>query len=303
MSRKWEHDGLAADLANKLLADDANMVWTDMQLGPAGSPRPDVYLLKKSYKRFQPLTYEVKVSVADFRRDVTAGKWQDYLAFSAGVIFAMPAGLVPKEEIPTGAGLIVRSDTGWRNLKKPTLSAVDTLPHRVWMKMLIDGVDATRTRKSAEFRESASSWRTDRKLREKFGSETAQLVSAARHSKDRLNAAIEAREKQADEIRRGTNKELEHYRELMRRNADRLDGDLAHLAVALGADPNIGAAQLAMLIREVRSRIDENAEIQRLRRQLSIIQSAVAEGTKRFPGEEANDNGLASSQDKTTKRG
>lgn len=51
------HDELAADLAAKLRTD-RRMVWTDIQLGPSGSPRPDVYAIFKSFSHHrQPVRW------------------------------------------------------------------------------------------------------------------------------------------------------------------------------------------------------------------------------------------------------
>ena len=108
MATTWKHDELARDLAQHLREKSDRLVWTDMQLGPAGSPRPDVYSLPCSFTRFMPIAYECKISVADFRRDVTAGKWTSYMQFAAGVIFAAPAGLVGKDDLP--ACLLYTSD-------------------------------------------------------------------------------------------------------------------------------------------------------------------------------------------------
>lgn len=118
-----KHDELADDLAKHLLASGDVCVWTDMQMGPVGSPRPDVYVLPKEYRAFHPISYEVKVSMQDFRADTTRAKWQSYLPFSAGVVFACPAGLLKPADLPTGCGLIERSSTGWRHKKRPTCLA------------------------------------------------------------------------------------------------------------------------------------------------------------------------------------
>jgi len=50
---QWLHDDLQADLA-AWLKDKSRMVWQDVQLGPAGSMRPDVYTLRKSFVRPWP---------------------------------------------------------------------------------------------------------------------------------------------------------------------------------------------------------------------------------------------------------
>ena len=60
-----KHDELAFNLAMSLRSEK-RMVWTDMQLGPSGSARPDVYTLMKSYTQPNPTTYEVKISVIRF---------------------------------------------------------------------------------------------------------------------------------------------------------------------------------------------------------------------------------------------
>jgi len=88
MSKKlhnWGHDALAEDLAQHLRSDK-RMVWTDMQLGPSGSARPDVFTLDKVYSRPAPTAYECKISRADLRADTTSGKWQKYLQFAGAVI-------------------------------------------------------------------------------------------------------------------------------------------------------------------------------------------------------------------------
>ena len=102
------HNDLAASLAGHLLGD-GRMVWCDMQLGPLPSPRPDVYTIDKSYRHPKPTAYEVKVSVADFRSDVTSGKWQVYRRFAGAVYFAVPAGLASPSDVPDGCGLYTRA--------------------------------------------------------------------------------------------------------------------------------------------------------------------------------------------------
>jgi len=136
--KKWGHDELANDLAEHLAIPN-RMIWTDMQMGPSGSRRPDVFTIQKSYTRPNPISYEIKVSVADFRSDVTKGKWQEYLKFSSGVYFCVPKGLVTKADIPASCGLMVRSEKVWRTIKKPTLDTVQ-MPWIVMQKLLIDGV-------------------------------------------------------------------------------------------------------------------------------------------------------------------
>ena len=85
----WKHNALAKDLADHLLGNPRRLAWLDIQLGPVHSPRPDVYTLDKSYVQPCPTAYEVKVSVQDFRSDVTSGKWQTYLNYAEAVYFCV----------------------------------------------------------------------------------------------------------------------------------------------------------------------------------------------------------------------
>jgi hypothetical protein len=64
--------------------------------------------------------YEVKVSRQDFTRDIDAGKHQKYLPSLDRLFFAAPKGLIRKEELPPGIGLIVWSEDGdsWSVVKR-----------------------------------------------------------------------------------------------------------------------------------------------------------------------------------------
>lgn len=227
----WKHDELARDLANSLRGSTGRLVWEDMQLGPSGSPRPDVYTLPLSYTHFTPLAYECKISVSDFRSDVTSGKWQSYLKFAAGVIFAAPAGLISKNDIPATCGLILRHENVWRAVRKPTLQPVE-LPRSAWMKLLIDGIEYARPRKLEPRR--ADQWQHEARLRKQFGTEIAQLFSNIEGAKYRLVEKKNLLERQIAAIeteRLG----LAERRASEEREADGLRRDLA---VALGLDPS-----------------------------------------------------------------
>ncbi|MEA3387973.1 MAG: MmcB family DNA repair protein [Pseudomonadota bacterium] len=169
----WQHDALAADLAAHLLSD-RRMVWTDMQLGPSGSPRPDVYTLEKCYSCPQPTAYEIKISRSDLRSDTTSGKWQKYLQFAGAVIFAVPDGLCTPADIPAGCGLIVRKAATWRHVRKATRSSV-SLPMDACMKLLIDGVGRVARAHEPKPR-SAQLWVDHAAVRQKFGEAVARAA-------------------------------------------------------------------------------------------------------------------------------
>ncbi|WP_291375066.1 MmcB family DNA repair protein [Acinetobacter sp. UBA6720] len=184
---KWGHDQLAEDLAKHLGQNSDRIIWTDMQLGPSGSPRPDVYSIPKSYTNFKPLAYECKVSVSDFRSDITKGKWQSYLRFASGVIFAVPKGLISKDDVPKGCGLIVRSENGWRMVKGPTLQPIaNDLPKDFWIKLVIDGVDRSKGHTRIN---SINEYKIRQKIAKKYGEDLAMALAR----KDQAQQALDYR--------------------------------------------------------------------------------------------------------------
>lgn len=216
MNTKWGHNQLADDLAAHLNNASDRMVWTDMQLGPAGSPRPDVYTINMSYSRFCPIAYECKVSVADFRHDITSGKWQSYLTFAAGVVFAVPAGLINKQDVPPGCGLIVRHEGGWRMAKGPTLKAGVELPRSAWMKLLIDGVHRSERQ---HMRRGMNEYEVHRKIEQKYGEELAALLSKRDRASSHLEYTIKQIQAKSDDLDafkhvESQRKELEEFRRI-----------------------------------------------------------------------------------------
>lgn len=228
-----------------------------MQMGPVGSPRPDVYVLPKEYRAFHPLSYEVKVSVQDFRADTTRAKWQSYLPFSAGVVFACPAGLLKPSDLPAGCGLIERSSVGWRHKKRPTLRHVDNLPIKVWQKLVIDGVDRAHRAASAR---AQTEWALQKKVQLKLGARVAKILqdqdAAERELKWHADALAEQRERHNAELERGRERLQEQLRES-------LDPQLQGLAEALGVEgftpPNL--YPLINRIHTVRRELNESVAL------------------------------------------
>lgn len=290
-AKKWGHDELATDLANHLRANTAIMAWENMQLGPAGSPRPDVYAVTKSFARFAPIAYEAKISTADFRRDVTAGKWQSYLQFAAGVVFAAPAGLITKADIPPGCGLILRHESGWRVAKGPTLANVGNLPRDAWLKLLMDGIDREVARHHVRSRGEGAAWQMESKLRVKLGGDVASLVRQAQVGADQLKRAIAADNTAREEIQAGTseflNREIQWRRDALDREAARLGEAQADLARALGLSTDAKVADLATALRQAARRIESDAEVARLRDFFTRVHSMSKEASAPVPGFEA----------------
>lgn len=180
----WAHDALMMDLAGHLRRGSDRMVWTDMQLGPSGSPRPDVYTIDKSYSRPQPTAFEIKVSRSDLRSDTTSGKWQSYLRYAGSVTFAVPEGLCTPADIPTGCGMIVRKAETWRYARRPTVQQC-ALPMPAVMKLLIDGISRVEHLRDAQPRR-LELWKSQETIRKKFGDTVAEAARDLASVQDRI---------------------------------------------------------------------------------------------------------------------
>lgn len=255
------HDELARDLAGHLRAD-RRMVWCDVQLGPAGSPRPDVYAIFKSYANPKPMAYECKVSVSDFRSDVTAGKWMTYLSYACGVIFAVEAGLgIGRDHVPAHCGLIVRGETGWRAVKKPTLSPV-TIPQDALLKLLIDGVEREGPR------HRAASWDGATKaVRKAVGEDAARYVGDI----DRARRDLEYTRSQGERIVEAAHQEAARIRE----EAAATNVARAELVAFLGLPAHAGKWEIERAIDRLRAESKEHPAQSQLVRLTAVLQNAI----------------------------
>lgn len=226
------------------------MVWEDMQLGPAHSARPDVFTMRKSFTDPRPLVYEVKVSAADYRSDITTGKWQRYLEFSTGVIFAAPAGMIAKADLPRGCGLITRGDNGWHTVKAPTRQ-VCKLPERVLLKLLIDGIDRERAVQAHKRQERYTLGRAARET-------LAEDVRAAVHDAEALRTQID-HHRSLEEMR------AKQLRENAQRDAERAamaaHNQLQALREACGLAPDCSPEQIRRAADALLAGIDRDPAI------------------------------------------
>lgn len=113
---KLNHRQLAEDLADArdtpLIEVHCGSPWMQR-----GVPRADVVNIRPSYTRFCIDIYEVKTSRSNFLSSINSGKWKKYLPHCHRLYFALPAGIVSRDEVPVPAGLIVRGSKGWTVVK------------------------------------------------------------------------------------------------------------------------------------------------------------------------------------------
>lgn len=231
---RFTHDGLQEDLAAHLRGNTERMVWTNLQLGPSGSPRPDVFTMNKSYARFRTDCYEIKVSVSDLRHDVTSGKWQSYRKFGNCVWFAFERGMAPLDLIPKECGIILRGDGGWRAARKPVAQVLDTLPRDTWLKLLIESNPAGWQRDQQQRIRNANSWSEQEILRKKGGDQLARLLANVQSAEQTLEYKRVQLQTEQDSIQSEIQEIRDKASEERKRQQQYLDIELQHLGEMLG---------------------------------------------------------------------
>ncbi len=271
--KTWTHNALAEDLAAHLRSISDRMVWTDLQLGQAHSPRPDVFTLPKSY-RVGAMAYECKISVSDFRADVTAGKWRSYLTYASGVYFAVPQGLLQVKDLPQGCGLYVRTEEGWRAVKKPTLQRQPEFDSDVWMKLLMDGIKREAVHHDIKPR-TLNSWQAEEKIRLAYGSEIAgalhdraNAAANLRHAKQMLEDEARTCESQRVAMMTARTQEVVESRSEVQAIVD-------ELARALGMPQGQSIWTVRGAMHAALTRIREGGEAKHLRSQLDAVKHAL----------------------------
>lgn len=270
----WKHDDLARDLGKHLVKRTGRRAYFDMQLGPAGSPRPDVFTICHSYQAPEPLAYECKVSRSDFLRDTGSGKWRSYLKFSVGVVFAVPKGLVALDEIPADAGLIVRSANVWRMAKRPRVQSV-TIPQSALLKIAFDS-DHKRVGGGIPEPRQLNYWKLADGLRKDLGETVATIVGDTVGAKDMLKV-MRGKIKEARETERAIKaKACEIEADAMERGRAEFAKHRAILCDALGIPSGTSQWSLNARIAEAAARLSLDGEVTHLRLQIEAIEQALA---------------------------
>lgn len=282
----WGHNDLAADLAQHLRSDK-RMVWTDMQLGPSGSPRPDVYTLEKSYSSPIPTAYEIKISRSDLRSDTTSGKWQKYLAFAGAVIFAVPDGLCTPADIPAGCGLIVRKAATWRHVRKATRTTC-SLPMDACMKLLIDGVGRTVERRTPQPRR-AELWRENEAVRKKFGEAVAKAARDIAAAQEQATALQTARSEGWARVDREVAALREYRMGEVRKEMAEFEAAKRDLIDWLGLDGDPSTFMVRRKIAELRTACDVDARVSAADDRLERARRGIEQLLSGFPAREAGE--------------
>ena len=106
---------LCEDLARSLQGAGW-MAWANQPLGSVqlnNVPIADVVAVPRSFTGLLVRIYEVKISRDDFWQDVNKGKFTRYLPHCNQLFFAVPAGMIQKNELPEGCGLVTFGPKGW----------------------------------------------------------------------------------------------------------------------------------------------------------------------------------------------
>lgn len=270
-----KHDELQEDLAAHLRAGTDRMVWTNTQLGPAGSPRPDLFTVNKSYSKFRTDCYEIKVSVSDLRSDVTSGKWQSYRKFGHAVWFAFPKGMAPLDLIPKECGVILRSENCWRAARKPVAQVLDTLPRDAWLKLLIESAPAAPG--FGPVPRMASDWTAADVVRKKFGTQIADLFREVSTMESRLQYRKEKLQADLDDIEQQIKSRRADMFEREKQSQERLGAEMQAVGALLGLKAeDVTAQSLAGAVSQFRQKLEGRSVLNAIQA-LQVLQGCLPE--------------------------
>lgn len=251
----WKHDALANDLQAYLQGSTDRMVFQNMDMGNC---RPDVYTIDKSFAKFRCITYEIKVSRSDFLSDITSSKWHKYKAFSHGVYFAVPDGLVKKSEVPESCGLIVRKESGWYSLKRPMPIELPELSTYCWMRLLMTLHPMGFHGEYKHLRPSKTQWDAEAMLRKRTGKDIALAIANPEA------AALKAKHRKEIEDA----EQARHFARLKEIRTQAIE-EKTQLCGVLGLEPDASFWQISSAIESIKSMVqmsDVDGAIQALQK-------------------------------------
>lgn len=182
----------------------------------------------------------------------------------------MPAGFINKQDVPNGCGLIIRYETGWKMVKKPSMNALETLPRDAWLKLLITGIEREINRKELRM-ESFNQYRANEAIAAKYGQKIGKLLSDLQSAERNLQYQIDEtwrkvklQEQEKLEIGKRRIADDKEYSELKK-----------ELCEYLGIEPSTPSFMIRSKLRGLIDNLNKDDEIQRLNLIVSGIKRAV----------------------------
>ncbi len=171
----WTTGTLTRDLATKLRLD-GYLVVAEATLRPQTGQRADLLAMRRKLSHSPMLIVEIKTGRGDLLADIKRNKWRGYLADGA-VVFAFPKGLAEPAEIPTEAGVMVRTVHGWTWKRAPRWSQAPMPSNYLYRRMALTVSDqsaaAVRTQMTPK---AASLWHAARQARQAQGRRLATIA-------------------------------------------------------------------------------------------------------------------------------
>ncbi|MGE5629485.1 MAG: MmcB family DNA repair protein [Caulobacteraceae bacterium] len=115
---EWKNERELQDDLAGYLRDCGFLTFTEILMPGCEGGRVDIATVKPHMYATKDLrAYEVKLTKQCFLQDIRSNKWHKYLNVFHRVYFAVPEGVIKKDEVPKEAGLIVRNQNGWHVVK------------------------------------------------------------------------------------------------------------------------------------------------------------------------------------------
>lgn len=191
-------DQLLARLTKK---HEGDVFVTECKDGPTHTRahrRLDAWVLLKTWSPITTIGYEIKVSLADWRRDP---KLHDYMPLCHLLYVVAPKGVVPPEELPAGVGLMEPVGDERLQVRRKAARREIALPGELMVYVLMCRTRVTRERddqrsdpnwRTAQLRAWVAekedrrglSWAVSRKIQERFERQQSELEAERRRSQE-----------------------------------------------------------------------------------------------------------------------
>jgi len=129
--------------------------------------RLDAWAMRRSYARPCTWGYEIKVTRRDFLGD---GKIATYLPYCNELYLVAPSGIIGRDEVPEGAGLLETTKNGKRLLTRKKASYRDVvIPQELYWYILFTRCQITRDRSPERMTDFWRAWMAERDDKKRLG--------------------------------------------------------------------------------------------------------------------------------------